>query len=162
MQIGNSGLQRYPGFIEYCNTPSPTGTVPRFERVLPLFSPQTPMFGPVVGLPVSDHHVAVFLNAANLGKRRGSCRLCLSFFQVAQVFFALGQNITYLSDNASSILLREPQNRFQGSQVKCFSFQRPFPVLIVLSRPSFIHIGDIVHRAIGSPNKDIIQFIPEN
>ena len=58
--------------------------------------------------------LAVFFNAANLGKRRGSRRLCLSFFQVAQVFFAFGQDITYLADNATSILLRDLQNRFQG------------------------------------------------
>jgi hypothetical protein len=45
--------------------------------------------------------------------------------------------------------------------VKRFCFERPFPVLIVLGRPGFIHIGDIVHRAIGSPDKDVIQFIPE-
>ena len=93
---------------------------------------------------------------------RCSRGLFLSFFQIAQVFFALGQDITYLADNASPILLHDLQNRFQGFQVKCFSFQRPFPVLIVLGRPGFIHIGDIVHRAICCPNKDVIQLIPEN
>ena len=91
--------------------------MPGFEGVLPLSHHKrhvSPTFGPVEGLPVSGDHMEVFFNAANLGKRRGSRWLCLSFFQVAQVFFALGQDITYLSDNAQSILLRNLQNRFQG------------------------------------------------
>ena len=111
------GKPYYPGFIEYSNTPSRFGTVPGFEGVLPLSHHKrhvSPTFGPVAGLPVSGDHVVVFLNTANQGKRRGSRGLCLSFFQVAQVFFALGQDITYLSDNAQSILLRDLQNRFQG------------------------------------------------
>ena len=91
--------------------------MPGFERVLPLLHHKRhvpPTFGPVAGLPVSGDHMEVFFNAANLGKRRGSRRLCLSLFQVAQVFFALDQDITYLPDNVSSILFRDLQNRFQG------------------------------------------------
>ena len=118
--------------------------MPGFEGVLPLSHHKRhvpPTFGPVAGLPVSGGHVEVFSNAANLGKRRGSHGPCLSFFQVAQVFLALGQDITYLADNAPSILLCDLQNRFQGFHVKRFCFERPFPVLIVLGRPGFIHIG---------------------
>ena len=89
--------------------------MPGFEGVLLLSHHKrhvSPTFGPVAGLPVSDDYVAVFFNAANVGKRRGSRGLCLSFFQVAQVFFAFGQDITYLPDNAPSIFLRNLQNRF--------------------------------------------------
>ena len=99
--------------------------MPGFDGVLPLSHHKrhvSPTFDPVAGLPVSDDHMEVFFNAANLGKRRGSRRLCLSFFQVAQVFFALGQDITYLAYNAPSILLCNLQNRLQGFQVKRFSF----------------------------------------
>jgi len=63
--------------------------------------------------------VAVFRNAANVGKSRGSRGLCLSFFQIEQMFFSLGKDTTYLADNASPILFRDFQNRFQGFRVKC-------------------------------------------
>ena len=95
--------------------------MPGFEGVLPFSHHKrhvSPTFGPVAGLPVLDDHVAVFFSAANVGKRRGSRGFCLSFFQVAQVFFALGLDITYLAYNAQSILLRNLQNRLQGFQVK--------------------------------------------
>ena len=91
--------------------------MPGFEGVLSLSHHErhvSPTFGPVAGLPVSGDHTEVFFNAANLGKRRGSHGPCLSFFQAAQMFFALGQDITYLAYNAQSILLRNLQNHFQG------------------------------------------------
>ena len=71
ISIFADGEANYPGFIEYSNTPSRFGTVPGFEGVLPLSHHKrhvSPTFGPVAALPVSGDHVAVFFNAANVGK----------------------------------------------------------------------------------------------